>query len=87
VFAATDLQGVSLMRAARDLGLHVPGDVAILGFDNIDLAEYTGLTTIDQHLDESGRGAVELLVSRIGGQQRAVQHIKLPLTLVERETV
>jgi len=87
VFAATDLQGVSLMRAAHELGLHVPGDLAILGFDNIDLADYVGLTTVDQHLDESGRVAVELLISRIADPSRPVQHIQLPLQIVERDTV
>jgi DNA-binding LacI/PurR family transcriptional regulator len=87
VFAATDLQGVSLIRAARDLGLQVPGDVAILGFDNIDLADYIGLSTVDQHLDESGRVAVELLISRMADPSRPVQHIQLPLEIVERETV
>jgi DNA-binding LacI/PurR family transcriptional regulator len=87
VFAATDLQAVSLMRAARDLGMQIPGDVAILGFDNIDLADYVGLTTVDQHLDESGRVAVELLITRMADPSRPVQHIQLPLEIVERETV
>lgn len=87
IFAATDLQGVSIMRAARDLGMQVPEDVAIIGFDNIDLADYTGLTTVNQHLDESGRVAVELLISRMSDPSRPVQHIHLPLEIVERETV
>lgn len=87
IFAATDLQGLGLMRAARDLGLRVPGDVAILGFDNIDMADYVGLTTINQHLDESGRVAVELLLSRMADPSRPIQHIQLPLEVVERETV
>lgn len=87
IFAATDLQGASIMRAARDLGLRVPDDVAILGFDNIDLADYVGLTTVNQHLDESGRVAVELLISRMSDPSRPVQHIQLPLEIVERETV
>ena len=86
IFAATDLQGVSLTRTARELGLHVPGDLAILGFDSIDLADYMGLTRVDQHLDESGRVAVELLISRIADPSRPVQHIQLPLQIVERDT-
>jgi DNA-binding LacI/PurR family transcriptional regulator len=87
IFAATDLQGVSILRAARDLGMQVPGDLAILGFDNIDLADHVGLTTVNQHLDESGRVAVELLISRMADPSRPVQHIQLPLEVVERETV
>ena len=87
IFAATDLQAIGIMRAARDLGLRVPQDLAVLGFDDLDVAEYTGLTTISQHLDESGRVAVELLLSRLVDPARSIQHIQLPLIIVERETV
>ena len=86
LFAATDLQAIGILRAARDLGIRVPQDLAILGFDDLDVAEYVGLTTISQHLDESGCVAVELLLSRMVGPGRAIQHIQLPLNLVERET-
>jgi LacI family transcriptional regulator len=86
MFAATDLQAIGILRAARDLGLRVPKDLAILGFDDLDAAEYVGLTTISQHLDESGRVAVELLLSRLVDPARSIQHIQLPLTIVERET-
>jgi LacI family transcriptional regulator len=87
MFAATDLQAIGILRAARDLGLHIPQDLAILGFDDLDVAEYVGMTTISQHLDESGRVAVELLLSRLVDPARSIQHIQLPLTIVERETV
>ena len=86
IFAATDLQAIGILRAARDLGLRVPQDLAILGFDDLDLAEYVGLTTINQHLDESGRVAAELLLARLVDPTRPIRHIQLPLTIVERET-
>ncbi len=86
IFAATDLQAVAVLRAAREIGLRVPQDLAVIGFDNLDLAEYIGLTTISQHLDESGQVAVELLLTRISDPDRPVQHIQLPLTIIERET-
>jgi DNA-binding LacI/PurR family transcriptional regulator len=86
IFAATDLQAIAILRTAREVGLRVPQDLAIIGFDNLDLAEYVGLTTISQHLDESGQVAVELLLSRISDPGRPVQHIQLPLTIIERET-
>jgi DNA-binding LacI/PurR family transcriptional regulator len=86
-FAATDLQAIGIQRAARDIGLRIPQDLAVLGFDDLDVAEYVGLTTICQHLDESGRVAVELLLSRLVDPSRSIQHIQLPLTIVERETV
>jgi DNA-binding LacI/PurR family transcriptional regulator len=87
IFAATDLQAIAVIKAARQLGFRVPQDLAVIGFDDLDAAEYVDLTTIRQHLDESGRIAAELLLSRISDPSRPVQHIKLPLTLIERQTV
>jgi len=86
VFSATDLQAIGVLKAAREMGIHVPGDLAIVGFDDLDVAEMVGLTTIRQHLDESGRVAVELLLARLEDRSRAIQHIKLPLKIIERET-
>jgi LacI family transcriptional regulator len=50
------------------------------------MADYIGLTTVCQHLEESGRIAVELLLARLADSSRPGQHIQLPLTLCERET-
>ncbi|PWH11951.1 MAG: LacI family transcriptional regulator [Anaerolineae bacterium] len=86
IFAASDIQALSIIKVARQLNVRIPEDVALIGFDDIDMAEYADLTTIRQHLDESGRLAVEILMGRIADPSRPVQHIKLPLTLVERET-
>jgi DNA-binding LacI/PurR family transcriptional regulator len=86
IFSATDLQAIGVLKAARQLGLKVPDDVAILGFDDLDIAEYMGLSTVRQPLDESGRVAAELLFSRLLDPNRPIQHIRLPLTLVSRET-
>lgn len=87
IFAATDLQAVSLLKEARTRGLRIPGDVAIIGFDDLDMANYVGLTTVHQPLDESGRIAADLLLSRLDDPSRSIQHITLPLKVIERETV
>ncbi len=86
VFAATDFQALGVIKAARQMGLRVPEDLAVVGFDDLDLAEYLNLTTVRQHLDESGRLAVEILLAHIADSSRPVQHVQLPLELVERET-
>lgn len=86
IFAASDFQALAIMKVARQLGLKIPDDVAVVGFDDIDVAEHVDLTTISQHLDESGRLAAEILLSRINEEQRPLQHINLPLTLIERAT-
>lgn len=86
IFAPSDTQAIGVLRAARDLGVHVPGDLAIIGFDDIEVADYIGLTTVRQPLNESGRVAVDLLLARLNDRVRPAQIVQLPLTLVQRET-
>jgi DNA-binding LacI/PurR family transcriptional regulator len=86
IFAATDFQALGVLKAARQLKIQVPEQLAVVGFDDLDLAEYTDLTTIRQHLDESGRLAAEILLARINEPNRPLQHINLPLNLIERLT-
>ncbi|MCK6583621.1 MAG: substrate-binding domain-containing protein, partial [Anaerolineales bacterium] len=86
LFAASDIQALSVMKVARQLNLRIPDDLAIIGFDDIDMADYVDLTTIRQHLDESGRLSAEMALMRTGGHNRALQHINLPLNLIERAT-
>jgi DNA-binding LacI/PurR family transcriptional regulator len=87
IFAATDFQALGVIKAARQLGIKVPDELAIIGFDDLDMSEFEDLTTIRQHLDESGRLAIEILLSHIADFTRPVQHVYLPLTVVERLTV
>jgi len=86
VFAGSDLQGVGVLRAAHAMGLRVPEDVAVIGFDNLDLAEYLGLTTVDQGLEESGRTAVDMLTARLENHGRALQNRRIHLRVIERRT-
>ncbi|NOZ29984.1 MAG: LacI family transcriptional regulator [Chloroflexi bacterium] len=86
VFAASDTQAMGVLKAARERGVRVPDDLAVIGFDDLDIADYIGLTTVRQPLEESGRVAVELLLARLTDRSREVQHVHLPLTIVERET-
>ena len=86
IFAASDTQAMGALKAARDRGLKVPDDLAVIGFDDIEVSAYIGLTTIRQPLQESGRIAVELVLSRLADPTRPVQHVRLPLSLVVRET-
>lgn len=86
IFAATDIQAIAILQACRELKISVPRDLAVIGFDDLDVAEYFGLTTIRQHLDESGRAATELLLTRLAEPQRPIQHIQLPLDIIERQT-
>ena len=87
IFAAADFQAMALMNVANEMGLKIPDDLAVLGFDGLETSEFMGLTTINQSLDDSGRIAAELLLTQLADTSRSVQHVKLPLTLVERDTV
>lgn len=87
IFAATDFQALGVIKVTRQLGIKVPDELAIIGFDDLDMAEFEDLTTIRQHLDESGRLAIEILLSHIADYSRPVQHVRLPLTVIERLTV
>lgn len=86
IFATSDLLAIGILKAIRELDLRVPEDVAVLGFDDLDIADYLGLTTISQSLFESGRVAVELLLGRLGEPTRAVQHVRFPLQVIRRST-
>jgi LacI family transcriptional regulator len=86
IFAATDFQALGVLKVARQLKIKVPEQLAIIGFDDLDIAEYADLTTISQHLDESGRLAVEILLTQLESPSRPPRHIRIPLSIVERET-
>jgi DNA-binding LacI/PurR family transcriptional regulator len=86
VFAHSDTQAIGVLKAAREHGLNVPRDLAVVGFDDVEVAEYVGLTTIRQPLEESGRVAVELLLARLADPARLPQRVGLPLRLIRRET-
>ena len=86
VFAATDFQALSVLKAAHQLKVAVPDKLAVIGFDDLDMAEYADLTTISQHLDESGKLAVEILIAQMESPSPLPRHVKIPLTLIERNT-
>lgn len=86
VFCASDTQAMGALKAARRRGVRVPEELAIIGFDDLDFSEYIGLTTVRQHLEESGRLAVEILLARLEDRGRPVQNVRLNLELIQRET-
>jgi LacI family transcriptional regulator len=86
IFAASDSQAFGVLKAARERGLDVPGELAVVGFDDIESADDVGLTTVRQPLEESGRVAVELLLARLANPNRLQQRIRFPLTFVQRDT-
>ena len=89
VFARNDFAAIGALRAAHRLGLAVPGQMAISGFDNIPLAAYTTppLTTVQQPIAEQGKMAAQLLVDRIEGRLKGPRKLHcMECQLVVRES-
>jgi LacI family transcriptional regulator len=86
IFSPSDTQAMGVLKAARERGMKAPNDLAVVGFDDVEFADYIGLTTVRQPLEESGRVAVDLLLARLADPKRPVQRVTLPLSIVPRET-
>ena len=85
VFAASDMQAVGVLEAAADLGLRVPDDVGVIGFDDIEFAAVLGLTTVRQPLFATGAIGADLLLAQLGEDVPPPPAIE-PLTVVARRT-
>lgn len=86
VFVASDIQALGAMQALREAGRRVPEDVALIGFDDIVVSRYVGLTTLRQPTYELGRLAIEKLLTRLQYPDRSVSHTVFSPRLVVRRT-
>jgi DNA-binding LacI/PurR family transcriptional regulator len=86
IFAATDLLAIGAMRAIQDAGMSVPGDVSVVGFDDIPLASHVSpsLTTVRQDLRKAGEGLVDGIVALIEG--KVFESVLMPPNLVVRDS-
>ncbi len=86
IFAMSDIQAVGCILAIRAAGLRVPEDVSVIGFDDVQLSRYVGLTTIRQHLEQSGYLGTQLLLDLLTMPDEAAPRQLPPLELVVRGT-
>ncbi|MNE82057.1 Ribose operon repressor [compost metagenome] len=88
VFYANDEMAIGGLKALQEGGISVPGDISVIGFDDIQLAEYVHppLTTIRQPKQEAGSLAGHLLFQMLDGEE-VNDSYKLKIELVERESV
>ncbi|MEJ1128583.1 LacI family DNA-binding transcriptional regulator [Variovorax sp. CCNWLW225] len=79
VFVCNDLMAIGALRAAHESGVHVPDDLSIVGFDDIELSAYTSppLTTVAQPKERIGALAVDMLLERVGGKRRDARKVVL----------
>jgi DNA-binding LacI/PurR family transcriptional regulator len=87
IFAASDVQAIGVLEAARAAGLSVPDDLSVVGYDDVEVASYAGLTTVRQPLFDSGHlGARLLLAALASGEPPAPEVHQLSVDLIERST-
>lgn len=84
IFTHTDVIAAGVLSAARSLGLRVPEDLAVVGYDDGDLAEALDLTTVRQPFRESGRTAATMLLDRLSGRHEGTRSVRLRLDLIPR---
>lgn len=86
IFAGSDTQALGVLEAAERAGLTVPGDLSVVGFDDIGVAAYVGLTTVRQPLQASGERGAELMLEILDGAPIPPICERLSLELVARKT-
>ncbi|MFJ6194758.1 LacI family DNA-binding transcriptional regulator [Micromonospora sp. NPDC092111] len=88
IFAGSDLQAVGVLRAARQLGLRVPEDLSVIGYDNLPVAGWTDppLTTVNQPLRDMAGTATGMLLELSRDGELATSRIDLVTELVVRES-
>jgi LacI family transcriptional regulator len=94
IFAANDMSAMGVYQAARECGLTIPGDLSVVGFDN--LREAAGfnppLTTVDQFIEKTGTMATEMLVKLVKGESLPINPAgegnlyRVPTQLVIRDS-
>jgi LacI family transcriptional regulator, repressor for deo operon, udp, cdd, tsx, nupC, and nupG len=86
VFAFSDEMAIGAIRAVRDHGLEVPGDISVAGFDDHDVSWALGLTTVAQPVVGLGEGVARLLLERLDDPRAPARHLVHEVALVERAT-
>ncbi|WP_436529085.1 LacI family DNA-binding transcriptional regulator [Actinoplanes sp. HUAS TT8] len=88
IFAGSDQQATGVYEALRRAGLRIPGDVSVVGFDDLNFAQWTAppLTTVRQPLHEMGVAAARTLLRLINGERLESTRIELATELVVRES-
>jgi DNA-binding LacI/PurR family transcriptional regulator len=87
VFVANDHMAIAVMDTLRgELGLRVPHDVAVIGFDNVPQAAWGGysLSSVEQDAQAMIEATVSIMIKQIDDDQVPAKHVKLPVRLIER---
>lgn len=88
IFAANDISAIAVLELAASIGLSVPRDLSVVGFDDIPEATRRAvpITTVRQSMQRLGEEAVHLLLALMNGETSQATHIQLPTSLIKRAT-
>jgi DNA-binding LacI/PurR family transcriptional regulator len=88
IFAGNDLQALGVYQAARELRLHIPEDLSVIGFDDLPVASWVGppLTTVRQPLVQMAMAAARLVLRLANGEQPSQTRVELATELIVRES-
>ena len=84
IFASNDQMAMGVYQVAEEMGLRIPDDLSVVGFDNITESKYMGLTTVDQFISEMGYVATQMLIKLINGAPLEEQTYRMQTRLVVR---
>ncbi len=88
IFASSDMSAIGVYQAAQSLGVRIPEDLSVIGFDNLPESTYLlpALTTIDQFVAEMGALAIEMIVKLVNGENLQYNLHKISTRLVLRDS-
>ncbi|MGB0089927.1 MAG: substrate-binding domain-containing protein, partial [Planifilum fulgidum] len=86
IFAGNDLMAIGALKALQRMGIQVPGQVSICGFDGVEMTEWTEpeLTTVAQPIYEMGAEATRYLIDRVRGKAEPKAVVELDVRLIQR---
>jgi LacI family transcriptional regulator len=86
IFASNDQTAIGVYQVAEEMGLRIPQDLSVVGFDNITESKYMGLTSIDQFISEMGFVATQMLIKLIHEEPLEAQTYRMQTRLVTRNS-
>ena len=86
IFCHSDEMAFGALKAIRNKGMRVPEDISVIGFDDHDIAQYIGLTTVAQPPQFEGQVAAAAVIAEIANPTLERRNIVVPLSLMVRET-
>jgi LacI family transcriptional regulator len=86
IFASNDQTAIGIYQVADEMGIKIPSDLSVVGFDNISESRYMGLTTVDQFISQMGFVATQMLIKLINGEPLETQTYRMKTKLVIRNS-